>query len=364
MSASAPRVRGGAEAGRSALLVVGAVLAVALMWALRSIVMMVTFAMLLAYALDPLVGRVARLPWLRGGRLPRPLAAGLVMAGLVAIAVWTAIVVTPQLASEVVSLFTGLPERLQILVSQLSDQANEAGYGGAIGPMVRQFQAALPQIQSWLLSWLGKIFGNALQLAGLVVLPVLAFYLLAERGAVQASMLRFIPADAHRQVQRIGGAVDRALASYVRGQAIVCAVSGASMTVWLTVLGVSHALLLGFLVALAEILPFLGFWIAATAIVLIALGESPLRAAMALGIYILSNSMIGLLVTPRVMGRHLKLHPFVVTVSVLAGGELLGPPGVLLALPAAAIAQAIVELYASSGEFDARSGEADARPRR
>jgi predicted PurR-regulated permease PerM len=53
-----------------------------------------------------------------------------------------------------------------------------------------------------------------------------------------------------------------------------------------------------------------------------------------------------MLVTPRVMGRHLKMHPFVVTVSVLAGAELLGPAGAMLALPAAAVLQSLAEQFA------------------
>ena len=354
------------DAGRSALLVVAAVIAVALTWSLRSIVMLVVFSILLAYALDPMVTWLSRLRLPRGARLPRPAAAGLVMAALVGLVVWALIVVIPRLVSEAASLFTDLPQRLRALQVRLGQQASQAGYGDAVRPLIEQFEAALPQLQSWLISWLGRLFGNVLQLAGLAVLPVLAFYLLAEREAVRASALRFVPAEAHPRLEALWRAVDRALASYVRGQAIVCLVSGAAMTVALGAMGYSHALLLGLLVALGEILPFLGFWIAASAIVLVGLGESPLRAALGLAAYVVSNNLIGVLVTPRVMGRHLKMHPFVVTVSVLAGGELLGPAGVLVALPAAAIAQALVQELAPrrpGEDAEAEGGEAG-KPRR
>src|SRR5262249_16736496 len=69
---------------------------------------------------------------------------------------------------------------------------------------------------------------------------------------------------------------------------------------------------------------------------------SLLQGALGLGVYIGLNWMIGTFVTPRVMGRYLKLHPFVVTVSVLAGAQLLGPAGALLALPGAAVLQAVM----------------------
>jgi len=356
---SATRPHGASEdTGRTALLMVAALTAVALMWMLRSIVMMVAFSTMLAYALDPLVSRVTRIPLPRGARIPQALAAGLVMMALVTIAIWSTVVVAPQLLSEAASLFTGLPERMQSLVSQFSQIATHAGYGSAVGPALQHVDDALPTIQSWLLRWIGRMFSNVVQLASAVVVPVLAFYLLAERGAVRASWMRFIPAEAHPRLEKVGQAIDRALASYVRGQAVVCLVSGAAMTVALTAMGLSHALLLGFLVAVAEILPFLGFWFAAVAIGLVGLGEGPMRAALALVTYVVSNALIGLLVTPRVMGRHLKMHPFVVTVSVLAGGELLGPPGVLLALPAAAIAQSLVQTFTAPPPRESRRGAA------
>jgi predicted PurR-regulated permease PerM len=74
--------------------VVGAVAGVALVWMLRNVVMMVLFSMLLAYALDPLVSRVQRIPLPRGARLPQAAAAGLVTLALVAVTIWAAFTIT------------------------------------------------------------------------------------------------------------------------------------------------------------------------------------------------------------------------------------------------------------------------------
>ena len=67
-------------------------------------------------------------------------------------------------------------------------------------------------------------------------------------------------------------------------------------------------------------------------------------------IYTVFNFVNSYVVLPRVMGQHLKLHPFVIIVSVLAGGSLLGPVGVLLALPGAAVVQALIEEFAGVRE--------------
>jgi predicted PurR-regulated permease PerM len=194
---------------------------------------------------------------------------------------------------------------------------------------------------------------------GLALLPLLAFYLLAESAAVQVSALRFVPEGAHSELVRLGGAVDRALRSYVRGQAIVCLVMGVVVGVALALLGFPLALLLGLLVGFAEVVPYLGFLVSAVAIGLAGLSVSPLHALAGVAAYTVINWVIGTLVTPRVMGRYLKMHPFVVTVSVLAGVQIFGPAGALLALPGAAMVQAVVgELAVSAAPDHGKAGRA------
>jgi predicted PurR-regulated permease PerM len=177
---------------------------------------------------------------------------------------------------------------------------------------------------------------------GLALLPLLAFYLLAESEAVQMSALRFVPEAARTEITRLGGAVDRALRSYVGGQAIVCLVMGIAVGIGLAVLHYPVALLLGLLAGTAELIPYLGFMVAAIAIALAGLSVSPIHAVLGVAVYTGLNWAMGTFVTPRLMGRYLKMYPFVVTVSVLAGARLLGPAGALLALPGAAVLQAVV----------------------
>jgi AI-2 transport protein TqsA len=113
----------------------------------------------------------------------------------------------------------------------------------------------------------------------------------------------------------------------------------------LTVIGFPYAVLLGLVAAIAEVLPYVGFGIVALAIGLVGYGHGGWTALLGIGIYLAVNTLVGFLVTPRVMGRHLKMHPFVITVSVLAGGKLLGPAGAILALPGTAVIQALVGVF-------------------
>ena len=167
-------------------------------------------------------------------------------------------------------------------------------------------------------------------------------YLLAESDAVQLSALKFIPETSHTDITRLGGAVDRALRSYVRGQAIVCVVTGIAVCAGLALVHHPVALLLGLLAGVAEVIPYLGFLVVVAAIALAGSSVGPLQMLLGLIVYIGLNWTIGAFVTPRLMGRYLRMHPFVVTVSVLAGVQLLGAEGALLALPVAAVVQALI----------------------
>jgi predicted PurR-regulated permease PerM len=187
----------------------------------------------------------------------------------------------------------------------------------------------------------GAMFGGIAHILTLALVPLLAFYLLADADAVENSVLRFFSGHPGTTIVRLRGAVDRALRSYVRGQAIVCFVMAAAVGIGLAAIGHPAALLLAVLVGAAEVIPYVGFTLASAAIVIAGWTVSPLQGLTGLGIYIFINWAIGTFVTPRVMGRYLEMHPFVVTVSVLAGAQLMGPAGALLALPAAATLQAV-----------------------
>ena len=118
-------------------------------------------------------------------------------------------------------------------------------------------------------------------------------------------------------------------------------------------------------IGLAEIVPYLGFIFAALAIALVGFTLGPAQALIGLLAYTIVNNLVGLFITPRVMGRYLKMHPYVVTLSVLAGAKLLGPAGVMLALPLAAIVQAVASQFAKHPQAPGtirRAGGEDAIP--
>jgi predicted PurR-regulated permease PerM len=334
---------------RPALLGGAALLVIILLWALRDLVVLAGISVLLAYALDPVVTALG--PIKPGGRgIPRGIAAAIVMLVMVMFAGFALAWLLPQAVGELVKFLERAPAIATDILNRFREWATTNGFATYVDPiteMVRTNLAAMSENAAGIIAAaFGRVFSSLGALLGVAVLPLLSFYLLAEREEVKHSAFRFIPPVLHVRVRGAAGAIDRALRSYVRGQAIVCLVMGTSVGVALTLMRFPYALFLGALVGIAEIVPYLGFLLAATAIVLTGFTLGPLQAVLGLGLYTLINNLVGMLITPRVMGRYLEMHPYVVTLSVLAGAKLLGPGGVLLALPLAAIVQSMISEFA------------------
>ncbi|HTM57111.1 MAG TPA: AI-2E family transporter [Candidatus Udaeobacter sp.] len=334
------------DSARMLLLLAVAVVLAAVLWTLRGVVILVGFSLLLAYALDPIVSALERVPITRSRRLPRGVASALVVITLGVLAGIGLAVGIPRLIFELERFIAGAPRSLASLVQQVRDWAATRGLSATLAPLLDEVDRQGGGLVSGLGGSLGARFGAVLGGLGrsleFALLPLLAFYLLAERPAVESSVMRFIPEAARDRVMLLTAAADRALRSYVRGQAVVVLTLGTLVGVALALLGFRLALLLGVLAGLGELIPYLGAAVVTLSIVLAGISGGPEHALAGLFAYIVINWSVGTFITPRVMGRHLKMHPFVVTMSVLSGVELLGPPGAMLALPAAALIQSLV----------------------
>ena len=147
--------------------------------------------------------------------------------------------------------------------------------------------------------------------------------------------------------------VEMALASYVKGQLLLSLIIGTSAGLGMWLLGSfgavpgadSYAVLFGSWVALTELIPYLGPWLGAVPAVIYAFTVDPISAVWVVLMFLFIHQVEGHVVVPNVMGNALRLHPLVVIVALLGGGEIYGLPGALIALPTAAACRAIWEFF-------------------
>jgi len=157
------------------------------------------------------------------------------------------------------------------------------------------------------------------------------------------------------------GRMSKAVVSYVRGQVLVSLIIGTSVGVGMWVFGVTglvpgadhYALLFGAFAALTELIPYLGPILGAVPPVLYALVVHPVSAIWVVVLFLFIHQIEGHVVVPNVMGSALRLHPLLVIFGLLAGGEIYGLPGALMALPLLAAGRAMWEFFGERVELAA-----------
>jgi predicted PurR-regulated permease PerM len=153
--------------------------------------------------------------------------------------------------------------------------------------------------------------------------------------------------------------MEQALASYVKGQLALSLIIGTSAGFGLWVLGLvglmpnggKYALLFGVWVGITELIPYVGPWLGAAPPVVYALVLHPLSALWVALLFLGIQQLEGHVVVPKVMGHSLRLHPLLVIFGLLAGGEIYGFPGILVALPLLAAGRAVWEFFGERVEL-------------
>ena len=201
--------------------------------------------------------------------------------------------------------------------------------------------------------------GKALFDAVLVV--VISIYMLLDMQRLARRVDRRFPPGRGRPLIR---RIEHALASYLRGQIALSLIVGASAGLGLWIFGVtgllahaqSYALVFGGWVALTEVLPYLGPWLGAIPPTIYAVVVHPFSAIWVVALFLVIQELEGHFIVPKVMGSALRLHPLLVIFGLLAGSNIDGLPGALVALPLLAVGRAVWEFFSERVVFDAWEG--------
>jgi predicted PurR-regulated permease PerM len=204
----------------------------------------------------------------------------------------------------------------------------------------------------------GAAIGTIKFLFGLVLVIVVSIYMLLDMPRLGRVVDRRFPPKPGSSA--LLTRIERSLASYVRGQALLSLIIGTSAGLGLWLLGTigwapgadRYAVLFGAWVAITELLPYVGPWLGAIPPFIYELVVHPI-AALWVGLLFLGIHQIeGHIVVPNVMGSALRLHPLLVIFGLLAGGEIYGLPGALVALPLLAAGRAIWEFFGERVTFE------------
>ena len=310
-----------------------------LVWLLSPILAPFLFAAILAYICDPLVERLAR------RRLPRWLAVVLVILLVMAVMVGLLLVVLPVFIRESRLLMEKLPS----FVAWFNENATpwlKAHLDFNLQLDAESARTLARELLSENESLARQLLGS-LKMGGLVVLAVLAnlllvpvvlFYLLRDWNLVVSRVDQLIPRRIHDRVRAIAREIDEVLAQWLRGQLLVVAIMSAYYVAALWVAGLDTALPVGIATGLAVVVPYVGIVFCLLLATMAALLETGTLGAL-LGVWLaigIGQALEGAVITPRIVGERIGLHPVAVIFALLAFGLMFGFFGVLLALPASA----------------------------
>lgn len=300
----------------------------------------------LAYLLDPLADRLEE--W----RVPRTLAAAFVLVFFFLLFVGLVVAIWPLFQAQLLGLIGFFPDLIsgirQLYSDELARLADSLGvsldstaHDVATGALAELSQSGTRLIQQIFAR--GLAFINLLSL--LLITPVVAFYLLRDYDRLVAAVVRLLPDARRAMITRLGREIDRALAGFVRGQLLVMAADAVLYAAGWMAIGLPYGLILGLLAGLLAIVPFVGplfSVLLALAIGVTHWGGDLLALIPVAGVWVAVQAIEGAVLSPRLLGREVGLHPVWVLFAVFAGGELAGLTGVFLAVPIAAVVSVLV----------------------
>ncbi|QYK43088.1 MAG: AI-2E family transporter [Paracoccaceae bacterium] len=314
---------------------IAAAVFLALMWFLGDVILPFVAGGAVAYLLDPVADRLARLG------MGRAAATAVISLAALLIAVTLVLAVIPTLFNQLTQLVNAAPEIFRRLhdftlerFPELADDTSTARQTLVqIGETIRAKGGELAQ------AVLGSAMGVINAVVFIVVVPVVSFYLLMDWDRMLARLDAMLPRDHAPVIRRLAAEVDAVLAAFVRGQLSVCVIMGAFYAVALMLAGLQFGLVVGAIAGAITFIPYVGALVGGTLAIGLALFQfwgDWVSIGIVVGIFMAGQFLEGNIITPRIVGDSVGLHPVWLLFALSVFGSLFGFLGMLVAVPVAA----------------------------
>ena len=330
-----------------------------LLWGLGTVMLPFLVGGAIAYFLDPIADRLERMG------LSRTAATATISLIALLIFALLALLIVPMLVRQLVQLVNAAPTivgQLQQFLTERFPQImdSESVVRDTLGAIGKTIQARGGELASTLLSSAMSVI-NAVVF--IVVVPVVAFYLLLDWDPMIARIDQLLPRDHQETIRAIGRDIDRVLAGFVRGQVSVCMILGTFYSVALMLAGLQFGLIVGAIAGLVTFIPYVGAIIGGSLAIGLALFQfwgDWVQIGIIAAIFAVGQFLEGNIITPRLVGKSVGLHPVWLLFALSAFGTVFGFVGMLVAVPVAAalgvLARFATGQYQSSRLYTGHSG--------
>lgn len=307
---------------------------------IKNILLPFVVGMLAAYFLDPAVRRLRDWGW------SRSVSAAVITTGFFAFAIGLGVLLVPQVVHQLSALLTQLPDDLHSLHERYGQ--NLEYFLQRLGSnQVDTLKDSIGNYSGTFVSWAGDVARGALQ-SGLALLnilslifitPIVAFYLLRDWHVVVSRFYALLPrAQAHIIREQLQ-AIDLTLSGFIRGQTNVCLLMACYYGIMLSVVGLNFGLLIGIMTGLLLFIPFVGFTACFSLSLIVAMFQfyDSTHVIEVAAIYAVGMVMESSVLTPKLVGGKVGLHPLWIIFGMLSGATLFGFVGILISVPVTAV---------------------------
>jgi predicted PurR-regulated permease PerM len=317
-----------------------------LLYHFRTVAMLVFIGIVISISMAPVVD------WLYTHKLPRSFSVILIYLGLLTFFTGIIFLVIPQMIHQLVLL---LP-RFESLYTVIKTALQNSAY-----PIIRQWMSNLPDslnsfivpnspmsgetAMSSISSTFKMIVSIASGLFSLIVVVLLGFYWTLEGERVEYAFSLLLPVGKRESTRELIQEIKNRMGGFVRGQGLLALAIGGMALVTYSIIGLPSVLSLAFLAGMFELIPVIGPTLGAIPAVLVAYATNPSKIIWVILATILIQELENQLLAPRIMQKTVGVNPIVTILSIISFGSIFGFPGLLMAIPLAAVAQVILDRF-------------------
>lgn len=317
------------------------VIVVLFIYRVRDVLIPFVFGFMIAYILEPLVDILEKRHIPRG---PAIIMVFLLIIGALGMLLFF---VLPVLMQDLTEMMALIPQYAQ--TTEETIQEMQLGYHRtALPDSVRQvIDQTIAHLEGKVLEVIqGMAKGVVLilgQVFNLILAPILSYYFLKESHLIGAIILKMIPVRYRPEVTLVGGEISKVIRNFIRGNLLVALLVAVLATLGMALIGMDFPFLIGIIVGITNFIPYFGAVIAAIPALFLALLKSPWMALSVLGVMLIIQQLEGNIISPKVIGECVDLHPLTLIFALLVGGELWGISGMIFSVPLAAIMKILIK---------------------
>lgn len=335
------------------------------LWFLGDVILPFILGGAIAYFLDPVADRLEKMG------LSRVLATVLITVLALIIFTLMALLIVPTLVSQTLSLVESAPEIFNKLKGFLTERL--PSLMDADSSLRQTLDTIGESIQSKGGEFVNGVVSSAMSLLNIIILmvivPVVAFYMLLDWDNMVAKIDKLLPLDHAPVVRQIANEVDRTLSSFIRGQGTVCLTMGVYYAIGLMLVGLQFGLLVGAFAGLITFIPYIGALIGGALAIGLGLFQfwgDWVSLGLVAAVFALGQALEGNVITPKLVGNSVGLHPVWLMFALSVFGSLFGFVGMLVAVPVAAIIGVLIRFalsrYQDGRLFQGVTGQAGTTP--